>query len=52
MFVCGGEGCVVKAGKEVSLTRGSVVFIPPHEEHQIKNTSQEIFTFICLIPAH
>ena len=52
MFVIWGEGCVVKAGREVSLTRGSVVFIPPDEEHQIKNTSQETFTFICLIPAH
>jgi Uncharacterized conserved protein, contains double-stranded beta-helix domain len=52
MFVCEGKGCVVKAGKEVSLTRGSVVFIPPNEEHQIKNTSPELFTLICLIPAH
>jgi quercetin dioxygenase-like cupin family protein len=52
MFVCGGKGSVVKAGKEVSLIPGSVVFIPPNEEHQIKNTSQETFTFICLIPAH
>lgn len=50
MFVLEGKGCVVKEGKEVSLTRGSVVFIPPDEEHQIKNTSQETFTFICLIP--
>jgi quercetin dioxygenase-like cupin family protein len=52
MFVCGGKGCVVKEGKEVSLAQGSVVFIPPNEEHQIKNTSQELFTLICLIPAH
>jgi len=29
-----------------------VVFIPSNEEHQIKNTSQESFTFICLIPEH
>ena len=29
-----------------------LVFIPSNEEHQIKNTSQESFTFICLIPEH
>ena len=52
MFVCAGKGCVVQEGKEVSLTQGSVVFIPSNEEHQIKNTSQESFTFICLIPEH
>jgi len=52
MFVLGGKGCVVKEGKEVSLSQGSVVFIPPNEEHQVKNTSQEPFTLICLIPAH
>src|SRR4030042_3575286 len=52
MFVCEGKGCVVKEGKEVSLTQGSVVFIPPNEEHQIKNMSKELFTLICLIPSH
>src|SRR4030042_6851515 len=48
MFVCEGKGCVVNAGKEVSLTQGSVVFIQSNEEHQIKNTSQEALRFICL----
>jgi quercetin dioxygenase-like cupin family protein len=52
MFVCAGKGCVVNAGKKVSLTQGSVVFIPPNEEPQIKNMSQETFTFICLAPVH
>ncbi len=50
MFVYEGEGCVVKEGKDVPLSRGSVVFIPADEEHQVKNTGTELFSVICLIP--
>ena len=51
MFVFQGKGCVVKQGKEVTLKEGSVVFIPPGEEHQIKNTGRDTFRIVCLIPA-
>jgi quercetin dioxygenase-like cupin family protein len=29
---------------------GSVVFVPPDEEHQFQNTGPEIVKFICLVP--
>jgi quercetin dioxygenase-like cupin family protein len=28
-----------------------VVFIPGNEEHQLKNAGDELFTFVCVIPA-
>ena len=50
MFVLEGAGCIVKEGKDVPLSPGTVVFVPPDEEHQMKNTGSEMFKVICLIP--
>ncbi|MCJ7496504.1 MAG: hypothetical protein MUP68_20065 [Deltaproteobacteria bacterium] len=33
------------------LSAGHVVFIPPNEEHQLKNVSEEPFVFGCVIPS-
>lgn len=51
MFVFQGKGCLVKEEGEVPIQEGSVVFIPPDEEHRIKNTAQEVLRLVCLIPA-
>ena len=51
IFVYAGQGAVFKEGKWVSLKTGNAVFIPGHEEHQIKNTGDTPFLFICLIPS-
>ena len=50
MFVYEGEGCIVREGKDVPISRGSVVFVPADEEHQMKNNGSEVFKVICLIP--
>jgi quercetin dioxygenase-like cupin family protein len=50
VFILEGRGSLVQHGKEVPFSKGSVIFIPPGEEHQLKNTSDETLEFICLIP--
>lgn len=46
-----GEGAVFKGGEWVPISRGTVVFIPANEEHQMKNVGDDLFAFVCLIPA-
>jgi len=51
VFVHSGKGAILRGGKWAPLSAGSVVFIPGNEEHQLKNTGDELFTFVCVIPA-
>lgn len=51
VFVHAGKGAVYSKGKWISLASGSVVFIPPDEEHQLKNEGEEPFIFVCVIPS-
>ncbi len=50
IFVYSGQGAVFKEGEWIPLESGNAVFIPGHEEHQIKNTGDTLFQFLCLIP--
>ena len=50
VFILAGRGSVVQGGKEIPFSKGDVIFIPPGEEHQVKNSSKEMLEFICLIP--
>ncbi len=51
VFVHAGKGAILQKGKWVSLSTGSVVFIPANEEHQLKNTGKEPLIFVCVIPS-
>ena len=51
VFVLEGRGCVMRAGEAVSICEGHVVFIPPDEEHQFKNTFGDTLKFICVVPS-
>lgn len=51
IFIHEGRGAAYKEGQWVPISQGDAVFIPPNEEHQIKNTSHEPLRIICLIPA-
>ena len=51
VFVLQGSGCVMRAGAEVPISGGHVIFIPPDEEHQFKNTSGGTLQFICVVPS-
>ena len=50
VFILSGTGRVFGGGREVSLSPGYTVFVPPMEEHQFTNTGDELLRFICLIP--
>jgi quercetin dioxygenase-like cupin family protein len=51
VFVHTGRGAILRNGKWAPLSTGSVVFIPGNKEHQLKNTGDEPFVFVCVIPA-
>ena len=51
VFVHKGKGEVFIQDKWHPLTPGSAVFVPPDILHQFRNTSNETFTFVCLIPS-
>jgi quercetin dioxygenase-like cupin family protein len=51
VFVLQGKGCVVRDGEEVSISEGHVIFVPPEEEHQFKNTCGDTLKFICVVPS-
>ena len=51
IFVHAGNGEVWMDGKWHALSPGSAVFVPPNVEHQFRNPSAHLFTFICLVPS-
>jgi len=51
LFFHSGSGEVYGNGQWNPVQAGSVVFIPPNEEHQIRNSGQDLLVAVCLIPA-
>jgi len=51
VFVHSGRGKIFREGEWVDVESGSVLFIPGGEEHQFKNTGNDDFIFICVIPS-
>lgn len=51
IFVHAGTGDVYGNGKWSPIEKGNVIFMPSDEEHQIRNTGQELLIFACLIPS-
>jgi len=51
VFVHAGKGAISRKDNWIPLATGSVIFILPNEEHQLKNTGEGPFIFICLIPS-
>ncbi|MDA7980097.1 MAG: cupin domain-containing protein [Pirellulales bacterium] len=50
VFVLAGQGVVMEGDKEHTLTPGTVVYIPPDEVHQFRNTGADPLRFLCLVP--
>lgn len=50
VFILEGRGSLVQGRREVPFSKGDVIFIPPGEEHQLKNSSTEPLEFICVVP--
>lgn len=51
VFVHAGIGEVFIEDKWYLVSEGSAIFVPANIEHQFRNTSDETFTFVCLIPS-
>ncbi len=50
VFVLEGEGLMTNGKEEKKIKEGDFIFIPPNEMHQLRNTSQTIVKFLCMIP--
>jgi len=51
IFFHAGEGEIYSDGKWQKVSAGTVVFVSPNEEHQIRNAAKEHLVFACLIPS-
>jgi len=50
VFVLEGNGTVLEGDVEHRLSCGDVVFVPPNETHQFRNTGEVPLKFLCLVP--
>lgn len=50
IFVVNGKGTIHMDGKDNEVKNGSYAFIPGGMEHQLLNTGNDIFSFICIVP--
>ena len=51
MFIHAGCGEIFGGGRWNPVEAGTAVFMPPNEEHQVRNTGGDKLVLICLIPA-
>jgi len=51
IFFHAGVGEAYGNGNWNNVLPGTVLFVPPDEEHQIRNTGKELLVFACLIPS-
>jgi quercetin dioxygenase-like cupin family protein len=50
VFILEGTGVVCEGTREHPLRPGTVVFVPPKQPHQFRNTGAVPLRFLCLIP--
>jgi quercetin dioxygenase-like cupin family protein len=51
VVVLRGKGLALLGAEECQVAFGDVVYIPPHEVHQLRNTGEEPLGFLCVIPS-
>ena len=51
ILILRGMGVAQSAAGERAFRAGDVIWVPPNEMHQFRNTGAEPLEFICLIPA-
>ena len=49
IFILENEGLLVAERTKRRFKAGDVIFIPPNEKHQLRNTGQTTVKFLCLI---
>lgn len=51
MFIHAGAGEIWGNGKWNNILPGTVIFMPSDEEHQVRNTGNELLILACLVPS-
>ena len=51
LLILRGQGTARSEGGDRPFRCGDVIWVPPNETHQFRNTGNEPLEFICLIPA-
>ncbi len=49
-YVLSGRGTLFLDGQQNDLQAGSFAFVPSGREHRFRNTGEEPFVFICIVP--
>ena len=50
IYVVGGQGRVEQGGEFQDVRPGDVIFVQPNATHQLVNTGDDDFKFLCLVP--
>ncbi|RLE80951.1 MAG: cupin domain-containing protein, partial [Thermoprotei archaeon] len=50
IFVLKGKGVIGAGDKEYEVSEGNVIYVPPNIPHWYRNTGNEDWVFICIIP--
>lgn len=50
VVVLRGRGIVLTTAGPIPIRSGSVVFVPPGDDHQFRNTGAEPLEFLCVVP--
>jgi quercetin dioxygenase-like cupin family protein len=50
VFILEGEGVIVYEEETKLFRAGDVIFIPPNEKHQFRNSGKKLVKLLCLIP--
>jgi len=51
VFILSGTGHVLEGDAEQAFGPGDVIFVPPGERHQFRNTGRQPVALLCLIPS-
>lgn len=49
-YIIKGSGTLFIDGREQEVSSGDTAYVKKGEEHQFKNTGDEDFSFICIVP--
>jgi quercetin dioxygenase-like cupin family protein len=50
VMVLEGRGVAVSGDEPNDVAAGDVIFVPANELHQFRNTSDQTFRFMCIVP--
>ena len=49
-YILEGSGTILGGGEVMEIKQGAVVYVPPGELHQFRNTGDGELRFLCMIP--